>query len=112
MTYVTPGGKRVTSESAYLTPEVIARPNLKVITRAHVTRVLFDRPGALATLRAIGAEFTHNNGDTFQVKAKKEVVIWHVIYSLLFCRLPLMQVSIVPEQYILHTYVVLFHTRS
>ena len=78
MTYVTPGGKRVTSESAYLTPEVMARPNLKVIPRAHVTRVLFDQSGA--TLRAIGAEFAHNSGDIFQVKAKKEVVIWHVIY--------------------------------
>ena len=76
MTYITPGGQRVTSESAYLTPKVLARPNLKVITHAHVTRVLFDQSGP--SPRAIGAEFTRRDGDTFQVKARKEVVLWYV----------------------------------
>ncbi|KAI0368021.1 GMC oxidoreductase [Pilatotrama ljubarskyi] len=73
LTYINSKGRRVTSESAYLTPEVLARPNLKIITRAHVTRVLFDRSGS--TPRAVGAEFTQPNGDKFQVKARKEVVL-------------------------------------
>ncbi|KAI0671884.1 GMC oxidoreductase [Trametes maxima] len=73
VTYINPNGRRVTSEFAYLTPEVLARPNLKVITQAQVTRILFDRSGA--TPRAIGAEFTHPNGEKFQVKARKEVVL-------------------------------------
>ncbi|KAJ8496586.1 hypothetical protein ONZ51_g1036 [Trametes cubensis] len=73
MTYINPKGRRVTSEFAYLTPEVLARPNLKVITRAHVTRILFDNSGP--TPRAVGAEFTQPDGETYRVKARKEVVL-------------------------------------
>ena len=74
VTYVTPGGRRVPSEYAYLTPEVLARPNLKVITHAHVTCVLFDQSSP--TPRATGVEFTVKGRDTFQVKSRKEVVMW------------------------------------
>ncbi|KAI0359706.1 GMC oxidoreductase [Trametes cingulata] len=73
VTYINSKGRRVTSESAYLTPDVLARPNLKIITRAHVTRILFDTSGS--TPRAVGAEFTQPNGDKFEVKARKEVVL-------------------------------------
>ncbi|CDO75176.1 GMC oxidoreductase [Trametes cinnabarina] len=66
-------GRRVTSEYAYLTPEVLARPNLKVVTGAHVTRILFDTSGPIT--RAVGAEFTQPNGEKFRVKARKEVVL-------------------------------------
>ena len=76
MTYINPKGRRVTSEFAYLTPEVLARPNLKVITRAHVTRILFDNSGP--TPRAVGAEFTQPDGETYRVKARKEVVLAYV----------------------------------
>ncbi|KAI0648961.1 GMC oxidoreductase [Trametes meyenii] len=73
VTYINPSGRRVTSEFAYLTSEVLARPNLKVITQAQVTRILFDKSGS--TPRAVGAEFTQPNGEKFQVKARKEVVL-------------------------------------
>ncbi|KAH9902635.1 GMC oxidoreductase [Cubamyces lactineus] len=73
MTYINPKGRRVTSEFAYLTPGVLARPNLKVITRAHVTRILFDSSGP--TPRAVGAEFTQPDGETYRVKARREVVL-------------------------------------
>ncbi|OSC99871.1 GMC oxidoreductase [Trametes coccinea BRFM310] len=73
VTYITPKGRRVTSEYAYLTPEVLSRPNLKVVTGAHVTRILFDTSGP--TPRAVGAEFTQQNGEKFRVKARKEVVL-------------------------------------
>ena len=82
VTYVTPGGRRVTSEYAYLTPEVLARPNLKVITQAHVRRVLFDQSGE--TPRAVGAEFSQPNGDVFQVKARKEVVLRYAEVTVFF----------------------------
>ncbi|KAI0775063.1 GMC oxidoreductase [Trametes elegans] len=73
VTFVDAKGKRVTTESAYLTPKVLARPNLKVITRAHVTRVLFDT--SHPTTRAIGVEFTQPKGETFRVRARKEIVL-------------------------------------
>ncbi|KAI3607674.1 putative gmc oxidoreductase [Moniliophthora roreri] len=34
--------QRVSSEAAYLTADVLARPNLKVAVHAHVTRILFE----------------------------------------------------------------------
>ncbi|KAI8980017.1 GMC oxidoreductase [Trametes punicea] len=73
MTYINSKGRRVTSQYAYLTPEVLSRPNLKVVTRAQVTRILFDASGP--TPRAVGAEFTQPNGERFRVKARKEVVL-------------------------------------
>ncbi|KAI0636071.1 GMC oxidoreductase [Trametes polyzona] len=73
MTYIDSNGRRVTTEFAYLTPDALSRPNLKVITQVHVTRILFDTSGS--TPRAVGAEFTKPSGETFQVKARKEVVL-------------------------------------
>ncbi|OBZ72180.1 hypothetical protein A0H81_07611 [Grifola frondosa] len=77
MTYISPRGRRVTTESAYLTAAVLARPNLKVATKAQVTRVLFEQvheAGGPET-RAVGVEFTNPNGEKFRVKARKEVVL-------------------------------------
>lgn len=73
MTFITPAGRRSTTEYAYLTTDVLARTNLKVITHAQVTRILFDQSGP--TPRASGVEFTRPSGDKFQVKARKEVVV-------------------------------------
>ncbi|KAI0787497.1 GMC oxidoreductase [Fomes fomentarius] len=73
VTFITPAGRRSTTEYAYLTTDVLARPNLKVVTHAQVTRILFDQSGP--TPRASGVEFTRLSGDKFQVKARKEVVV-------------------------------------
>lgn len=73
VTYIDSKGQRVTSERAYLTPEVLARPNLKVATGALVTRILFDT--TQKTPRAIGIEFQDKSGVTFVAKAAKEVVL-------------------------------------
>jgi len=51
-------GKRVTVADAWLTPEVLARPNLTLITHAQVHRLRFD--GANVT----GAEVTHEGEDS------------------------------------------------
>ncbi|KAI0783981.1 GMC oxidoreductase [Irpex lacteus] len=73
MTYVDKQGRRVTSESAYLTPEILERPNLKVATGAYVNRILFDL--TVSPIRATGVEFRDNTGATFISTARKEVVL-------------------------------------
>lgn len=73
VTYITSQGRRATSELAYLTPEVLARPNLTVATSARATRVLFDH--STGTPRAAGVEFSDPSGSKFVAKALKEVVV-------------------------------------
>ncbi|QRV97652.1 GMC oxidoreductase [Ceratobasidium sp. AG-Ba] len=70
MTYITPTFTRCSAEAAYLTPTVLARPNLTVATNAHVTRILFDGK------RAVGVEFARNKeGPRYQARACKEVIL-------------------------------------
>ncbi|EIW83858.1 alcohol oxidase [Coniophora puteana RWD-64-598 SS2] len=69
--------ERVSTESAYLTDEVLARPNLRVLTRARVTRILFDREVDGAPC-ATGVEFVRlaePRGRKWRVKARKEVIL-------------------------------------
>ncbi|KAK0484601.1 hypothetical protein IW261DRAFT_1457701 [Armillaria novae-zelandiae] len=71
MTYIDQNRERVSSESAYLTPEVLARPNLKVAVNSHVTRILFD-----SEKRAVGVEYANlENGPRYQSHARKEVIL-------------------------------------
>lgn len=42
VTFIDARGRRVTTESAYLTPKVLSRLNLKVATGAKVTRIVFE----------------------------------------------------------------------
>ncbi|KDR78849.1 hypothetical protein GALMADRAFT_244475 [Galerina marginata CBS 339.88] len=75
MTYVDKTYKRVSSESAYLTPDVLARPNLTVAIHATATRILFDTTSS-AKPRAIGVEFGRKEGgERWEVFAKKQVVL-------------------------------------
>ncbi|QRV83543.1 GMC oxidoreductase [Ceratobasidium sp. AG-Ba] len=70
MTYIAPTFTRCSAEAAYLTPTVLARPNLTVATNAHATRVLFDGK------RAVGVEFARNNeSPRYQARAHKEVIL-------------------------------------
>ncbi|KAJ3521347.1 hypothetical protein NM688_g9027 [Phlebia brevispora] len=73
MTYINSKGIRCTTDRAYLTAEVLARPNLKVATSATVTRILFDKTGG--SIRANGVEFQNTQGVQFQAAARKEVVV-------------------------------------
>lgn len=74
MTYVDDVGRRVTTETAYLTREVLKRPNLKVAVYAHATRILFDTIGDAK--KAVGVEFSHNtSGPRYRVRVNKEVVL-------------------------------------
>lgn len=78
MTYIDPKGRRVTMETAYLTPAVLARPNLTVATNAYVNRVLFDTEHS-STPRAVGVEFSDAAGTKFQARARREVVLSYVV---------------------------------
>ncbi|KAJ7679071.1 hypothetical protein DFH06DRAFT_504858 [Mycena polygramma] len=74
VTYVDNKGQRVSSESAYLTPDVLARPNLQVAIHAQVTRVIFDQ--ANGATRAVGVEFANSaTGPRYRARARKEVII-------------------------------------
>ncbi|KAB8211088.1 hypothetical protein P875_00022168 [Aspergillus parasiticus SU-1] len=74
-TFIDPTGQRSSLATAFLTPEVLARPNLYVACNSRVTRVIFD----LITTKeptAIGVEFkTSREGERFQVHARKEVLL-------------------------------------
>ena len=68
----------MTTESAYLTDEVLARPNLKVVTYARVTKLLFDTSNGIP--RATGVEFARQSrvgkiGPKFRARATKEVIV-------------------------------------
>lgn len=73
VTYITPEGRRATAELAYFTPDVLARPNLKIATNARVTRILFDNSNEVP--RAVGVEFTDRSGSKYVTKALKEVIL-------------------------------------
>ncbi len=60
-------GERCSAAKAYLTP-ALKRPNLRVFTEAHTTRILVERQ------RAVGVEFEHE-GQTKQLKASREVLL-------------------------------------
>uniref|UniRef100_A0A182R106 Glucose-methanol-choline oxidoreductase N-terminal domain-containing protein n=1 Tax=Anopheles farauti TaxID=69004 RepID=A0A182R106_9DIPT len=62
-------GRRVTSGNAYLLP-VRNRPNLHIVTRAWVTKVLINK----ATNEATGVVFVRD-GKTQSIKARKEVIL-------------------------------------
>ena len=75
VTYIDPNGRRVTSESSFLTPEVQERPNLRIISSTTVTKVIFDEAGDQP--RAIGVEYaTSRGGPRLKAGARKEVILW------------------------------------
>jgi choline dehydrogenase len=61
------GGWRSSASSAFLRP-ALERPNLTVVTRAHVTRVLFERT------RAVGVEW-FEQGKKGEARAEREVIL-------------------------------------
>lgn len=74
MTFIDSKGRRVNSETSYLTLEVLRRPNLKVAIHSHVMRIVFDSQAG--STRAVGVEFVRNkDGPRYRVRAKQEVVL-------------------------------------
>ena len=93
MTFIDKSGRRVTTESSYLTNDVLRRKNLTVAIHVGVTRVLFsngtltkkeDSLGLGASEvepRAVGVEFAKEDRkeERFVVRAAKEVILWCVL---------------------------------
>lgn len=74
MTYVDDKYRRVSSESAYLTPNVLARKNLTVATNATVSRIIFEE--VKGEVHAVGVEFAREkNGQMYRARAKRDVVL-------------------------------------
>ena len=70
-------GKRSSTYHAFLEGDVEQRPNLEVITGAHVTRVILeggDGDGG-GDLRATGVEYRTADGETTVASAAKEVIL-------------------------------------
>ncbi|KAJ7584168.1 GMC oxidoreductase [Mycena floridula] len=73
LTFTDRSGKRSSAAAAYLTPSVLSRSNLTVLTRAVTEKVLFS---AGQSPRAIGVEISSSvDGPRYRVRASKEVLI-------------------------------------
>ncbi|KDQ21683.1 hypothetical protein BOTBODRAFT_50263 [Botryobasidium botryosum FD-172 SS1] len=72
-TYIDPRGRRSTTESGYLTREVLSRPNLTVVVGAQVTKIVFG--DTEKGLRAVGVDFRRKDGLVYRVRARREVVL-------------------------------------
>ncbi|KAL4937821.1 hypothetical protein BDV06DRAFT_226607 [Aspergillus oleicola] len=76
--FVTPGlvdpvtHTRSHAGAAYLTPEVLSRPNLRVVTGALVEKILLD--SSVETVAATGVRFT-KDGQGFTTTATREVIL-------------------------------------
>jgi choline dehydrogenase len=74
-TFIDPKGQRSSLATAFLTPKVLARPNLYVACNVRVTGVLFDQITTKEPT-AIRVEFqTSRGGDRFEVHARREVIL-------------------------------------
>ncbi|KZV65224.1 GMC oxidoreductase [Peniophora sp. CONT] len=72
---VAPDGSRHSTAHAYLTADVLARPNLSVAVNAHVEKVLFKEEGGEP--RVIGVQLSPSSspGNKYRVRAKREVIL-------------------------------------
>jgi len=74
VTYIDENRTRVSSESAYLTNDVLARSNLKVVLHATVTRIITKKVGE--AVQATGVEFAKSkDGPRFTAHSKGEVIV-------------------------------------
>jgi choline dehydrogenase-like flavoprotein len=71
--FTTRNGRRSSTYEAFLAGEPERRPNLMIITGAHVTRVLLE--GAGAGTIATGVEYRTASGEVAAVRAAKEVIL-------------------------------------
>ncbi|GJJ10842.1 hypothetical protein Clacol_005070 [Clathrus columnatus] len=69
-------GQRSSAATAYLTDDVLQRPNLSVAVGCRVERVLFDNDTNGTTPRAVGVELRiAKDAPLFRVSARKEVIL-------------------------------------
>ncbi|KAI0795910.1 GMC oxidoreductase [Abortiporus biennis] len=70
-------GARHSTAAAYLTPEVLSRPNLTVAVNTLVEKIIFSPSGSSAAqLKAIGVQVSSSSSSPkYRVRATKEVVV-------------------------------------
>ncbi|KAJ7093831.1 GMC oxidoreductase [Mycena belliarum] len=72
---VDPHGERSSAATAYLTSDVLRRPNLTVAVDTSITRIVLEEKKGEETPRATGVLMTAGNGKIFAAAAKREVII-------------------------------------
>lgn len=74
-TFIDTKGQRSSAAVAYLTADVIQRPNLKIASGQSVTRIIFDESGSQP--RAVGVEMAASKSSPLRylAKARKEVLL-------------------------------------
>ncbi|KAI0072255.1 GMC oxidoreductase [Panus rudis PR-1116 ss-1] len=78
--FITEKGERNHTAAAYLTPDVLARPNLTVAVTTTVEKILFS--GEDDSLRAAAVEVSSGpKSPKYRVQAKKEVVLCGGVFS-------------------------------
>ena len=78
MTYISSNGERSSSETAYLTPEVLARPNLRVVTGAHVTRIVLKDVNGKKRVTAVVYANSSSKSHRRRVRVRKEAIVSYV----------------------------------
>ncbi|TFK33226.1 hypothetical protein BDQ12DRAFT_691444 [Crucibulum laeve] len=74
LTYMDENRIRVSSESAYLTPDVLARKNLTIVLNATVTKIILEKIDE--ETHATGVEFAQKkNGPKFRVRSRRGVIV-------------------------------------
>ncbi|TFK35709.1 GMC oxidoreductase [Crucibulum laeve] len=69
-------GQRSSAATAYLTPEVLARPNLTIAVNCRVAKIMFEKSSGSSRPRAIGVEISSSpSAPLFKVRANKEVLL-------------------------------------
>ncbi|KAJ4490547.1 hypothetical protein J3R30DRAFT_98178 [Lentinula aciculospora] len=75
MTYIDEKATRVSTETAYLASEVLARTNLKVVTGVKVTKIIFDS-STDSQPRAVGVQMQNNQGETtYYAYTNRDVIL-------------------------------------
>jgi len=74
VTYIDENRTRVSSETAYLTTDVLERSNLIVVIDATVTKILFEKTGD--ETKTVGLEFAKSKTSCrYTVRVRKEVIV-------------------------------------
>ncbi|PPQ94473.1 hypothetical protein CVT25_001106 [Psilocybe cyanescens] len=74
VTYIDETRTRVSSESAYLTDDVLARPNLKVVLHASVTKIITEKVGE--DIKATAVEFAKNrDARRYTVRSRRDIIV-------------------------------------
>lgn len=74
---IDPTGSRSSSATGYLTQDVLARPNLKVVVNTLVEKIIFatSSSSSSSSPKAVGVEISSSTSDKYRINARKEVIL-------------------------------------